>query len=82
MRGEPWDFVITVCDNANESCPIFPGDTERVHWSFEDPAAAHGSEDERLRVFRRVRDELLGRLRLFVLAQHIAEGAQVASSPT
>src|SRR5204863_145613 len=74
--GEPWDFVITVCDNANESCPIFPGDAERVHWSFEDPAAAHGSEGERLRVFRRVRDELLGRLRLFILAQHLGQGAQ------
>lgn len=77
--GQPLDFVITVCDNANESCPIFPGDTERVHWSFEDPAAAQGSDEERLRVFRRVRDELLVRLRLFVLAQHIGQGAQAAT---
>jgi arsenate reductase (thioredoxin) len=76
VLGQTWDFVITVCDSASESCPIFPGDTERVHWSFEDPAAAEGSEEERLRGFRRVRDELLGRLRLFVLAQHIGQGAQ------
>jgi arsenate reductase (thioredoxin) len=64
--GQPWDFIITVCDRANETCPIFPGDHERIHWSFEDPAAATGSELERRAVFRRVRDEILRRLRLFV----------------
>jgi arsenate reductase len=67
--GQPWDFVITVCDNANESCPVFPGPNERIHWSFSDPAAAEGSEEERLTVFRRVRDEILTRLRLFASAQ-------------
>ena len=40
--GQPFDYVITVCDDANESCPIFPGDTERIHWSFPDPAAIEG----------------------------------------
>ena len=62
---EHLDYVITVCDRANESCPIFPGNAERMHWSFEDPSGATGSEQERLKTFRRIRDEILGRLRLF-----------------
>ena len=61
--GQPFDYVITVCDNANESCPIFPGNTERIHWSFPDPAAIEGSETERLAAFRRVRDALAEKFR-------------------
>jgi arsenate reductase (thioredoxin) len=61
--AEPWDVVLTVCDDANERCPIFPGRVTRLHWSFEDPSAATGSEDERLAVFRRVRDAIALRLR-------------------
>ncbi len=57
--------MITVCDNANEQCPIFPGQTKRIHWSFEDPAAAPGDEAARLAVFRRVRDEIKMRLETF-----------------
>ena len=53
--GQPFDYVITVCDAANEACPVFPGAKRRLHWSFEDPAAAVGSEEERLGVFRSVR---------------------------
>ena len=53
-----WDFVVTVCDSAHEACPIFPRAATRLHWSFVDPAGAHGSEAERLAVFRRVRDEI------------------------
>lgn len=60
---EPWDYVITVCDQANDSCPFFPGSAQRLHWSFEDPSAAVGSEEDRLAVFRRVRDEILERIR-------------------
>jgi arsenate reductase len=60
---EPWDHVITVCDGANEACPIFPGASTRLHWSFDDPSAARGSEAERLAVFRRVRDEIKGKLK-------------------
>jgi arsenate reductase len=65
FAGQDFDYVITVCDNAKESCPVFPAKTKRIHWSIEDPAAAQGSEEERLSAFRRVRDELRGRLRAF-----------------
>jgi arsenate reductase len=63
FAGREFDYVITVCDNARENCPLFPGKTERVHWSFDDPAAAAGEWEERLAVFRRVRDEIGARLR-------------------
>jgi arsenate reductase len=67
--GQEFDYVITVCDNANEHCPIFPGNTKRIHWSFIDPAAAEGDEAARLSVFRRVRNEIQQRLRLFLASQ-------------
>jgi len=60
--GQPWDYVITVCDQANERCPLFPGRAQRIHWSFEDPSVATGTDAERLAVFRRVRDAIAGRL--------------------
>jgi arsenate reductase len=60
-----FDYVITVCDNANETCPIFPGPAKRIHWSFDDPAEATGSQDQVAAVFRRVRDEIAKRLREF-----------------
>jgi arsenate reductase len=59
---QPWDVVITVCDSANERCPIFPRSACRLHWSFEDPSQARGSEEERLEVFRRIRDEIAARI--------------------
>jgi len=65
FSGQNFDYVLTVCDNARESCPIFPGQTVAVHHNFEDPAALHGSEEERLALFRRVRDELRQYLRDF-----------------
>lgn len=68
FAGQEFDYVITVCDNANERCPVFPGRVERIHWSFDDPAAAGGDEDARLAVFRRVRDEIRERLREFIPA--------------
>jgi arsenate reductase len=61
--GETWDYVITVCDSANERCPVFPGRVTRLHWSFDDPAAVTGTEQERLTAFRRIRDEIEDRLR-------------------
>jgi arsenate reductase len=60
--GEPFDYVITVCDDANEACPFFPGAEKRLHWSFEDPSRAEGPENERLAIFRRVRDEIWKRI--------------------
>ncbi|CAN5838912.1 arsenate reductase ArsC [soil metagenome] len=60
--GEPFDYVITVCDAANEACPFFPGARHRLHWSFEDPSLAEGSEEERLAVFRSVRDRIRERI--------------------
>lgn len=67
--GQEFDYVITVCDNANERCPVFPGKTEHVHWSFDDPAAATGEEEIIIETFRRVRDEIREHLRDFVSAQ-------------
>ena len=60
--GEPFDYVVTVCDDANEACPVFPGAKNRLHWSFRDPSRAEGSEEERLEVFRTVRDEIRTRI--------------------
>jgi arsenate reductase len=65
FAGQDFDYVITVCDNAKESCPIFPAKTKRIHWSIEDPAAARGSAEEILTAFRRARDELRARLQAF-----------------
>lgn len=58
LGKEQFAYVITVCAKAEQSCPIFPGVTVRLHWSFDDPAAASGSDEERLLVFRRVRNEI------------------------
>ena len=66
FTGQSFDYVITVCDNANEQCPIFPPGTERIHWSFDDPAEASGDDNSRLSAFSRVRDEIRERLQLFV----------------
>ena len=65
--GEPFEYVITVCDDANEACPFFPGARERLHWSFEDPSRAEGSEEERLAVFRSVRDRIKDRMQTELL---------------
>jgi arsenate reductase len=65
---ESWDYVITVCDSANERCPILPGRTTRLHWPFEDPSVVAGTEEERLTAFRRVRDAIAGRLRAWLAA--------------
>lgn len=65
FAGQEFDYVITVCDNAKESCPVFPGNTKRVHWSFDDPAEAVGDDAAKLQVFRRVRDEIKEKLTSF-----------------
>jgi arsenate reductase len=61
-----FDYIITVCDNARESCPVFPGDAKEIHWSFEDPAAVEGSDDMRRLAFRGVRDKIHSILSEFV----------------
>ncbi len=69
--GQQFDYVMTVCDRANQSCPIFPGATERIHWSFEDPSAAEGTHEQRLRAFEDVRDAIQRRLESFLAARRI-----------
>ena len=66
FQGQPFDFVITVCDRAKESCPVFPGQPVTAHWGFEDPAGATGTDEEKSRVFRRVFTEIQTRIRLFL----------------
>lgn len=66
--GESFAWVITVCDQAREACPTFPGANETAHWGFDDPSAATGDEEARMAVFRRVRDEIARRVRMFALA--------------
>ena len=65
FEGQSFDYVLTVCDNAMESCPLFSGETKRLHKDFEDPAALQGTEEERLALFRRVRDGIRDYLRTF-----------------
>ena len=60
--GGTFDYVITVCDDANEVCPVFPGAENRLYWSFEDPIQVSGTEEERLRVFRSVRNKINERI--------------------
>jgi arsenate reductase len=70
FTGQEFDYVITVCDNAKESCPIFPGRAKRIHESFEDPSApGTRSEGETLAIFRRVRDEIRDWMRSFIRNQ-------------
>ena len=68
FAGQEFDWLITVCDRARQSCATIPGLGETTHWSVEDPSEAEGSEEERLAAFRRVRDDLQGRIHMFILA--------------
>ena len=65
FSGQSFDYVVTVCDNARDSCPVFPAGTDRIHWSFEDLATVQGSEQERLAAFRRIRDQIHERVKAF-----------------
>jgi arsenate reductase (thioredoxin) len=78
--GERWDYVITVCDSANEACPVFPHASTRLHWSFDDPSAATGDDDQRLVVFRRVRDEILARIEQWLAEMSIKAAAPAATA--
>ena len=66
FTAQPFDYVITVCDNAKQHCPIFPGAAQRIHWSIDDPAAVGGAEQIRLTAFRAARDDLRERLHEFI----------------
>lgn len=71
FRDQPFDYVVTVCDQAAEACPIFPGPAHRIHWSFADPAAVQGSDEERMQAFREARDGIEAQLR-----EWVEEGAE------
>lgn len=62
FTGQFFEYVITVCDNARDNCPVFPSNAKRIHWSFDDPAAVEGTEDVRLMAFRRIRDQIRERV--------------------
>ena len=66
FAGQELDYVVTVCDHAKESCPVFPATTLRMHWPFQDPAAVEGSEEKRTAAFRKVRDQIHGRIMVFL----------------
>ena len=63
---QDFSYVITVCDSAKEHCPIFPGEYNAIHWSIDDPASIEGTESERIKVFRRVRQNVLERINQFI----------------
>ncbi len=62
FQGQPFDLVVTVCDNARQSCPVFPGAKQLLHWPFTDPAHAEGTIDEKMSIFRQVREEIRSRI--------------------
>lgn len=68
FAGQAFDYAITVCDESREACPYFAGARRQLHWAFDDPAAATGSEKDQLAVYRRVRDEIGARIRDFIEA--------------
>jgi len=78
---EPFDYVITVCDRARESCPVFPGGTQSLHWGLDDPSEARGSDDERLDAFRRTLVEVVARLRPFIETARRARRAAADTRP-
>jgi len=79
-HGQPFDYVVTVCDQARQTCPVFPGVHESLHWGIEDPAAAEGTAEERLAVFRGVLGKLGERIDWFVpVARRNRNATAVAS---
>ena len=67
--GQPFDYVVTVCDSARERCPSFPGEGERLHWGYDDPSIATGTDDERLEAFRQVFAAIAERIDIFIEAR-------------
>jgi len=79
--GRPFDYVITVCDRARQTCPVFPGEHNTLHWGLDDPAEADGSDAQKLEAFRRTRTEVATRLRPFVELARRARAAGTAATP-
>lgn len=67
--GERFDYAITVCDDAKEACPYFPGANMQLHWRFDDPSGVSGSEQDRMAVYRRVRNEISAAIDEFVATE-------------
>lgn len=78
--GQRLDYVISVCDRADATCPAFPGDTERIHWSFEDPAAIEGTKEEKRRAFERTAKDLMGRIRIWMSLPAISSRVTAVNS--
>ncbi len=70
FQEHPFDLVVTVCDNAKETCPVYPGAKETLHWPFEDPADATGTDDEKMPTFRRIRDEIQAKIATYLDVDH------------
>ena len=77
FAGQRFDYVVTVCDNARDTCPVFPAGTERIHWNFEDPAAVEGTEPKRLEAFRGTRDLIHKRVKAFY-RDHAVERSSIS----
>jgi protein-tyrosine-phosphatase len=80
LLGESFDYVITVCDRAAETCPVFPGDPERMHWSFEDPAVVEGEGPQR-RAFASVANGLAARLRVWMSLPAVRDRIEAVEAP-
>lgn len=70
--AQPFDYVITVCDQAAEACPVFPGAATRLHWSLPDPAAAEGTPDEQQRAFDRTAADIEARLKVWLAEPEVS----------
>ena len=66
FKDQPFDLAVTVCDNAKDTCPVMPGINQTIHWPFDDPADATGSDDEKMAVFRRVREEIKAEIKSYL----------------
>lgn len=80
FERDTFDYVITVCDRAAEQCPVFPGDPDRIHWGFEDPAAVEGSEQQRQRAFDLVAKQIAARVRVWMCLPGVRDAIELSSS--
>lgn len=73
LISQSFDYVVTVCDNAKQTCPVFPGKYEKIHWNLEDPAEAQGTEEEKLAVFRKTREGIRKRVEEFIKSTGVTQ---------